>query len=453
VEPAHATSKGEKNRMPRTPKRAKDVRTKVSRRGFLRKTAVAGAGVVALPAIIPASALGADGRVAPSDRVVMGAIGVGGMGTADMRTYMLYEGVRFVAVCDVDRNHREQAKRIVDEAYGNHDCKAYVDFRELIGRGDLDAVTTALPDHWHAVPAIAAARAGLDIFGQKPLARSIREGRAICDAVHRYGRVWQTGSWQRSVSHFRRACELVRNGRIGKVHTVEVGLPTGGPGEHMPIQPVPEGLDWDWWLGPAPWAPYRGVCHGNWRWMLDYSGGALTDWGGHHIDIAHWGLGLDETGPIEIEGKGEYPEDGIYNAPGTYRFTCTYANGLTMIVANDRQVAHGAKWYGENGWIHVDRGGAWASDPRILNEAIGPEEIRLYDSADHPENFLDCIKSRRLTVTPVETAHRSISVALLGEIAMLTGRRIQWDPVKEEIIGDAGASEMLGRSYREPWAL
>jgi len=268
----------------------------VTRRGFVKGAASTFAALT-LPTIVPASVFGAN---SPSNRIVMGAIGVGSQGTGDMQGFVHKSEVQMVAICDVDRNHRERAKKIVDERYGNSHCRTYLDFRELIGRGDLDAVMLAMPDHWHALPAIEAAKAGLDIHGQKPFARSIREGRAICNAVQRYGRVWQTGSQQRSDQKFRRACELVRNGRIGKILKVEVGLPTGGGTDVKSITKVPEGLDWNFWLGPAPYVPYRGVVHWNWRWMMDYSGGQLTDWAGHHIDIAHWGMGWDTTGPVEI---------------------------------------------------------------------------------------------------------------------------------------------------------
>jgi len=422
----------------------------INRRSFLRRAAAAAGVGAALPSIVPASVFGAQ---APSNRIVMGAIGVGSQGTGDMRGFLSKSAVQMVAVCDVDQGHLDRARKIVNEKYGNSDCKTYKDFRELIGRGDLDAVQLAMPDHWHAIPAIAAARAGLDIHGQKPLARSIREGRAICKAVHRYGRVWQTGSQQRSNYKFRRACELVRNGRIGKIQKIEVGLPTGSATDVKSVQEPPEGLDWNLWLGPAPYVPYRGVVHWNWRWIMDYSGGQLTDWAGHHIDIAHWGMGWDRTGPVEIEGKGNYPNDGLYNVPTEYKFTCKYADGIVMTVANNKQLTQGAKWYGENGWIHVNRGGLRASDEKILKEEIGPNEISLYESRDHKQNFLDCVRSRKLPICPVEVGHRSISVGLLGEIAMLTGRKIKWDPEKEQIMADAEASALLGRSYREPWVL
>ncbi len=315
-------------------------KSSLSRRGFLRGAAAAGAAF----AVVPAHVLGAD---APSNKILMGAIGVGGMGRGDLNGFLGDRRVRLVGVCDVDKRHREGAKRTVDGRYKNNNCKTYLDFRELIGRGDLNAVFTALPDHWHALPAIAAAKAGCDIHGQKPFARSIRDGRAMVDAVERYGRIWQTGSQQRSDGRFRFACELVRNGRIGKVHRAEVGLPTGGGGGNTDPKPVPKDLDWDFWLGPAPWRPYQGFGpHWSWRWILDYSGGQLTDWCGHHVDIAHWGLGFDRTGPIEIEGKGVYPEEGLYDTPTEYNFTCKYKNGVEINVTNNRVNPKGTKWIG-----------------------------------------------------------------------------------------------------------
>ncbi|MHC4202479.1 MAG: Gfo/Idh/MocA family protein, partial [Planctomycetota bacterium] len=261
----------------------------LSRRRFLKRAATAAGAAAALPAIVPSHVLGAD---APSGKILMGAVGVGGMGNGDLGGFLGDGRVRVVGVCDVDSRHRERAKNRVNGRYRNSDCKMYNDYRELIGRGDLNALMHALPDHWHALPVIAAAKAGCDIHGQKPFARSIREGRAMCDAIHRYGRVWQTGSQQRSDGRFRFACELVRNGRIGKVHRVEVGLPTGRGGGNTAPKSVPGHLDWDMWLGPAPERPYQGFGpHFQWRWIMDYSGGQLTDWCGHHVDIAHWGLG------------------------------------------------------------------------------------------------------------------------------------------------------------------
>ena len=437
----------------------------ISRRQFLTAAGAAAGGVIGFgfpqsgvpPYIVPSSVLGAAGNVAASNRIVMACIGMGGKGTNNMEAFLSNKEVRVVAVCDVDKKKRDKARNIVDDKYQNNHCKAYLDFREVIERQDIDALSLALPDHWHSVPAIMAARAGKDMYAEKPLARTIREGRAMADAVHCYGTVWQTGSQQRSSSNFHRACELVRNGRIGKVHKVEVGLPTGKSGRTIPMQPVPEGLDWDFWLGPAPWRPYMGFGgngpHGAWRWIMDYSGGQLTDWAGHHIDIAHWALDLERTGPVEIEGRGVYPRDGIYNTPIEYKFTCKYANGLVMTVANDEQIPRGTKWYGQDGWIYVKRGKLEAEPPSVLKEVIGPNEVRLYKSNDHRQNFIDCVKSRRETIAPIEIGHRSISVGLLGEIAMLTERKLKWDPEKEIFLNDEQANRMLSRPMRSPWHL
>ncbi|MHC4628165.1 MAG: Gfo/Idh/MocA family protein [Planctomycetota bacterium] len=432
----------------------------VSRRHFLKTATGVGAGAIAFPYYVSPSALGNDGAVAASNRIVMGCIGVGSQGTGNMRGFLGKKQAQVVAVCDVDRRNRDRAKGLVDKRYRNSDCKTYLDFRDVIARQDIDALSLAMPDHWHSIPVVMAARAGKDMYGEKPLARTIREGRAMVDAVTRYGRVWQTGSWQRSVANFHRGCELVRNGRIGKVTRVEVGLPTGGRGGDPVIQTPPEGLDWDFWLGPALWRPFmkysRRAPHWDWRWIMDYSGGQLTDWAGHHIDIAHWGLGFDETGPVEIEGKGDYPADGIYDAPTSYKFTCKYAGGLAMIVANDRQQPKGmgTVWYGEKGWIHVNRGNKLDAEPKsVLDERIGPDETRLYESRDHQQNFLDCVVSRQKTITPIETAHRSISVGLLGEIAMLTESRLKWDPDKEVFLNNDKANRLLSRPMRSPWHL
>jgi len=428
---------------------------KISRRGFLRG---AGAAVFGFPYIIPASVLGKGGVLAPSEKIVMAAIGVGSMGTGDLRGFLnKADQVKVVAVCDVDLRHAQNAKNLVDKKYGNRDCRIYQDYRELLEKENLDAVCHALPDHWHAIVSVACAKKGLHIFGQKPLARTITEGRAICDAVKRYNVIWQTGSWQRSVWQFHRACELVINGRIGKVSRVEVGLPDGHKFQAYKPLKVPKELDYEMWLGPAPWRPYmdfgRGGCHWDWRWIMDYSGGQLTDWAGHHIDIAHWGLGLDYTGPVEIEGKGEYPGDGIYDTPYAYKIQCRYANGIEMTIANKSQLPKGmgTVWYGDKGWIHVSRRGIWASDKRILEEKISPSEKRLYLSRDHKQNFLDCIRNQTETITPAEVAHRSISVGLLGETAMLTGQKLKWDPEKERFTNSEIANRYLGRPFRSPW--
>jgi len=428
--------------------------SRIHRRDFLKKaSAAAGA-----PFIVPSSVFG---RTSPGNRFTLGVIGTGNMGTTNMKEFLKRDDVQVVAVCDVDRSRRLEAKKTVEDTYAEKNgtgsfrgCDDYNDFREIIGRGDIDLVTIALPDHWHSIPAIMAAEAKKDIYAEKPLARTIREGRAIVEAVKRNGVVWQTGSWQRSRPHFRQACELVRNGRIGEIKEVHVGLPTGKPIEPQPEMPVPDGFDYDFWLGPAPWAPYTEKrCHWNFRWILDYSGGQLTDWAGHHCDIAHWGMNTELTGPVEVEGEGVYPRDGLWDAVTEYRFECLYENGMKMIVANNEKIPMGAKFIGTEGWVHVDRRGIDAEPKSILTSVIGPDEVHLYKSNDHYANFIECVRTRKETITPPEVAHRSISVGHLGDIAMQLGRRLKWDPAKERFIGDPEADRMLSRSFRSPWRL
>ena len=430
---------------------------KSTRRDFLKRSATVATGALILPQIIPSTALGMGGKLPPSDRIVMGTIGVGSQGSSNMRDFLeLKNQVQFVAVCDVDTSHQANAKGLADEANKNKDCRVYGDYREFLEKEKLDAVSIALPDHWHGIIYSAAANKKLDVYGEKPICRTIEDGKTIVDAVKKNNIIWQTGSWQRSKPNFHHAVELVRNGRIGKIKTIEVGLPDGSKGIGTPPAiEVPAELNWEMWLGPALKVPYRGVSHWNWRWILDYSGGQLTDWAGHHIDIANWGAELERTGPVEISGVGVYPRDGIYNVPVEYDFLCKYANGIEMRVANSSRLVHGggATWYGEKGWINVDRGRLEASDPKILQEVIGANEIQIYKSENHWQNFIDCVRSRKETIAPIEVAYRAISVALLGEIAMTTGQKIQWDPEKQEIIGNPMASRLLTRPYRQPWTL
>lgn len=427
-----------------------------------------------------ASSLGqekaAEKRPAASDRITVGAIGAGNMGLGDIRGLMSDPRVQLVAVCDVNRESsgywdgkvagREPGRRLVEEHYaadkksGKYKgCDTYVDFRELIGRKDLDAVIVSTPDHWHALPVIAAAKARKDIYCQKPLSLTIAEGRAMSDAVKKYDRVFQTGSQQRSDSNFRRACELVRNGRIGKLHTVRVGMPAGRPdfgktGDRKKPEKVPDGFDYDLWLGPAPEAPYAPArCHVNFRWIYDYSGGQVTDWGGHHPDCAQWGMGTESTGPVEIRNaKGVFPPDELWNTATEYYFEAIYASGVKMIVSNKER--SGVTWEGSEGSVWANRGQHDANPKSILDTKLGPNEIHLYESSNHYRNFIDCVLSRKPTAAPVETAHRSITICHLGNIALRLGRaKLKWDPDKEEIIGDTEANKMLSRPYRGPWKL
>ncbi len=437
----------------------------INRRDFLRKATSTAVGTICFPYIVPSSALGKAGNVAPSNRIVMGCIGVGGkrpggQGTVDLRGFLGRDEVQVIAVCDVDKNHRKWARDIINEKYGNKDCSTHNDFRELLARDDIDAVSIVLPDHWHAIPAVIAARAGKDIFSQKPLAYSIAEGRAICDAVKKYGAVWQTGNSMRSSRNVRFVCELVRNGRVGKVHTVKVGLPNANNiadnGDRIrrdtkPTQ-VPEGFDYDMWLGPAPWTPYSpGRCHWNFRWVSDYSGGQITDWAGHYCDVAQWGMGTELTGPIEIEGKGAFPKGSLFDTVENYRFVCKYAEGFTMIVAGT--FTDGVRFEGSDGWVFVSSREMDAHPKSLLDSVIGADEIHLYKSNDHKGNFLDCIRTRSEAVSPAKVAQRSVSVGHLGLIAIEMGRKLKWDPQKELFVGDYEANRLLSRPMRSPWHL
>jgi predicted dehydrogenase len=432
-----------------------------NRRTFLKRASAAAVGVIGLPHILPSTVFGKSGAVAPSNRIRIGCIGVGNMGSYNMSAFLEKPEAEIVAICDVDEKRRKESIATVEKKSGKKGCVGYNDFREMLNRTDLDAVSIATPDHWHALLAVAAAQRGLDIYGEKPLAFSIAEGRAIVDAVQRYSIVWQTGSWQRSVRNFRYACELVRNGRIGKVHTVRVGLPNGysidEQGGYLPVPP-PKGFDYEMWLGPSPRVPYTpNRCHWNFRWISDYSGGQLTDWAGHHCDIAQWGMGTEMTSPIEIEGVAEFPkaEDGLFDTATKYRFECKFKEGFTMIVADRTQQPKGmgVQFEGTDGWIWVDRDGLDASPKSLISSVIGPEEIHLYRSDDHHQNFLDCVRSRAETITPARIAHRSIMIGHLGLIAMKLGRKVRWDPEAERFINDPEADRLLSRPMRSPWHL
>ena len=430
-----------------------------SRRAFV-KSAVAG-----FPAIVPSRVLGQD---APSNKRTIGFIGTGNNGTNWMRMFLRDERVRVVAVCDVNRESdgywdgsvrgRDPARAIVNEHYGDNACLVFSDFRELIDRSEADAVYIATPDHWHAIIAIAAAKAGKDIYCQKPLSLTVREGRAISDAVRTAGIVWQTGSQQRSDSNFRRVCEAVRNNRLGKIHTVRVGLPPGRPDygktAHLTDPaPVPDGLDYEMWLGPAPAAPYSPARVGvNFRWVSDYSGGQVTDWGAHHLDIAQWGLGMDASGPVAIRSaKGKFEQHPVYDTATEFHFECEYKNGVRLICSSRER--RGVRFEGSDGWAWANRGTHEVSARGVVTDPPGTRETKLYRSANHVTNFVDSCFSRGPTVAPVEAAHRSVTIAHLGNIALQTGRDLQWDPDSERIIGDAAASQMLERPYRGEWTL
>ena len=446
-----------------------------SRRDVLKQS-MATALAMGFPTLIPGRALGLSGSVAPSNRVALAVIGTGNQGFNDINSFLKDERVQIVAVCDVNRESagywegkvggREPARRLVEEHYAKNrpsgsyrGCAALADFREVLGRGDIDAVEICTPDHWHAIMVVEACKAKKDIYCQKPLSLTVAEGRTMSSAVSRSHVVFQTGSQQRSDAKFRRACELVRNGRIGALKTVRVGLPSGRndyakTGDRKKPEPVPEGFDYNFWLGPAPEAPYAPArCHVNFRWIYDYSGGQVTDWGGHHPDCAQWGMGTELTGPIEIRNaKGEFPPDPLWNTATEYRFEAIYDNGVAMIVSSHEKM--GVTFEGSEGKIYVNRGELRSEPAGILESKIAPPGVHIYKSDDHFRNFIACVISREPTAAPVEVAHRSITICHLGNIAMRLNReKLRWDPRTEQIVGDDEASKMLSRSYRSPWTL
>ncbi len=439
------------NRNSRQMKNDGKTKAGVSRREFLSKGTVLAGGLLGFPAVIPASALGKTGRPAPSNRIVMGVVGVGLQGMGNLRSFLGFREVQMVTVCDVDAHHLAAGKRAVDGRYGTRDCRAVRDFREITRRGDLDAVCVATPDHWHVLPALDAVRHGKDAYVQKPLTLTIAEGRLLADTVQRYGAVFQTGSQQRSSYRFRRACELVRNGRLGRVHTVRVGIPGNNKrcGPTWQPEPVPPELDYEFWLGPAPWAPYHHQrCHYQFRFILDYSGGQVTNWGAHHLDIAQWGLGMDRSGPVEVFGRGEFPRTGLFTTATRVHFECLYANGARVIC---RTGAVGVTFEGERGAISVNRGRLAANPPSLLKEVIGPNEIHLYESRNHFANFLECVRTRRAAICDAETGHRSATICHLGNISMLLGGKLKWDPEKEKFPDNDEANRLRDRVPRPPW--
>jgi len=432
----------------------------ITRRSFVKGIAAA----IAAPHIIPASALGRDGTVAPSNRITLGFIGTGEHGVGrNLRRFLAEPDAHVLAVCDVDSTPREGAKRIVEKHYAEamskgtyKGCAAYNDFREIVARKDIDAVMNSTPDHWHVIPAVMAAKAGKDVMCEKPLTLTVAEGRVLSDTVKRHNRIFQTASENRSVDVYHRMCELVRNGRIGKLKKMRVTLPRGHSirPASMEFGPPPKGFDYDMWLGQAPKAPYCAArCHWNFRWILDYSGGQLTDWGAHIIDLAQWGNNTEHSGPVEVEGKGVFPKGGLYNTATDYNINYKYANGVELNVSSSQP---GIRFEGTEGWIDNLgwRAGLRANPKSLLDSKIGPDEIHLYTCpGGEQRNFLDCVKSRKPCYAPAEIGHRTITIAHIGNIAMMLGRKLKWNPETERFVNDPEADKMLSRPMREPWKL
>jgi predicted dehydrogenase len=442
-----------------------------TRRDFIRSSAALTAATLAGPFIAPSSVFG---RNAPSNRITLGIIGCGNQSTVDIPEWLKNDDCQIVAVCDVNKaSHgyrndqqflgREPQRDFINRSYAQKTTsgsykgvEAYADFRDVLARTDIDAVAIITPDHWHAVQTVLAARAGKDIYCQKPLTLTIREGRDMIKAVRQHKRILQTGSQWRSNPVVRQACELVRNGRIGKLQRVETYVAKNnftGPGPGWKEMPVPEGFDYESWLGPAPKAPYhKDRCFYRFRFVSAYSGGQTTNFGCHSHNIAHWGMGMDLSGPVEVEDLGaEFPEKGdLFDTATKIAFRARYANDVTLECRTDPR-SSGATWYGTDGWVRVVRNTLESSPATLKDSKIGPNELHLPVSANHYRNFLDAVKSRKDPIEPVEVGHRTASLCHLGNIAMVLHRKIRWDPVKEDILGDAAAAKMLSRPMRSPW--
>ena len=455
---------------------------KQSRRDFLKTTLLTTAGAVAAPTIIPSTFASPN---SPNNKINVGVIGCGRIARGhDIPETLKYDSARIVAVCDVDRKRMKEGKEHVENLYKKKtgkekyvDVKKYEDFRDMCADKNIDAVIISTPDFWHALPAIVAAKAGKDIYLQKPTSLTIAEGRALSDTIHRTGRILQIGSQQRSLDpwpQFHRACELVRNGRIGELHTIKVGLPGDPGGEEEPEMAIPENLNYDMWLGSTPYAyytekrvhPQKDYSRPGWLRCEQFGAGMITGWGAHHIDTAHWGMGTEFTGPVEIEARAEFPETGLWNVHGKFDVKAKYANGVTMFI--NGEFPNGVRFEGSEGWIFVTRGNYAvtasdpvskeknsksldASDPKILESVIGPDEIHLYQSKEQHGNWLDCIRTRQVPVAPAEIGHRSCSACLVSHIAMKLPRKLYWDPENERFKNDDEANSMLSRPMRLPW--
>jgi predicted dehydrogenase len=429
-----------------------DLNRPITRRGFLKGGAEAVAGALAVPYVLSSAALGGQGATAASERLTMGFIGIGNMGGGHLGEVAGDGRIQIVAISDVKAPVAQWGKKLVEDAYAKSRAAGsykgvdlYNDFRELLARPDIDCVLIAVPDQWHATCAILAARAGKDIYCEKPLSLTIREAEQMVEAVRRYGRVLQTGSQQRSESNFRFACELVRSGYIGELKKVNVGIGEPSRDKYLPEEPIPAGVDWDRWLGPSPWHPYNserisGDYGGGWRQIKDTSGGMTTDWGAHHYDIAQWGMGMDGfgKGPVEI-----HPPDG----KDFQHITFKYPNGVIM----EKDNANGILFQGTEGKVEVNRGYLKTWPDSLMKVQLKPGDVHLYESPGHKEDWYRCIRSRQRPICDVEVGASTITTCHLSNIAVWLNRPIRWDPVKRQIVGDEEASRWLDRPKREPY--
>ena len=450
----------------------------MQRRKFITNSVTAAAGTFVLPTIIPASVMGKN---PPGDKINIGWIGCGRQGRGDIMETMGFDIARVVAVSDVDSDRMNLGKEYIETYYakktGSSDpvtVKTFGDYKEMLLDKSIDAVMITTPDHWHSQPAIEATLAGKDIYLEKPTSLTIAEGRILSDVVRRKKIILQVGTQQRSSVQWRYAAELVRNGRIGKLHTVKIGLPGDPAGPEAPEMPIPKNLNYDMWLGSTPDVyyteirvhPQKGFDRPGWLRCEQFGAGMITGWGQHHYDSAAWGMDTELTGPVSVEAVAQFPKSGLWDVHGDFMSVAEYSNGVTQLTSGN--YPNGVRYEGTEGWIFVTRGSYTAtasdpvvvdknakaldaSDPKILTSVIGPDEIHLYESTSQVGNWLDCIKSRKEPISPVETGHRACTVCLVNHIAMKVGRKLFWDPDKERFINDDEANSMLSRPQRPPY--
>jgi predicted dehydrogenase len=420
---------------------------------------------MAAPRIIPATALGRDGRPPASQRVVLGYIGTGVRGRQNLQEQLNCPQAQLVAVCDVWGRNREAARKLVDDHYHNTSCQTYNDFRELLARDDIDAVGIATPDHWHVPMTVAAARAGKDVHCEKPLGICAQEDLVCREVIKRYGRVFQYGAESRSAAICRQGAELVRSGRIGEIREIRVKSPNSSRGGSTQPQPVPEGLDYDLWLGPAPWRPYSGCPDGesSWYHVRDYGLGFIAGWAAHPLDLLVWAYDIHQAGDWEIEGTGIIPTEGCNDAVIDWDVAVRFGNGVKMkfFAAGVPQeedprlkpLYNYAQLIGTEGWVAIHYMGLETEPASLRSSAVGPEEVHLPISEGQEQNFIECVQTRQMPVDPIEDAVQSDLVSQLSDIAIRAGRRIKWDPVAEQIVGDEEASRFLTRALRQPWRI
>jgi predicted dehydrogenase len=426
----------------------------LNRREFLKQSGLASA-VAAAPFILPS---GLRAQNAPSKKITVGIVGSGNI--ADSHYGALLgspESVKILGVCDVDKERRDEGAARVNQSYGTSDCKAYADFREMHQRPDIDTIFVCTPDHWHALVAIDAMRNGKDVYVEKPLTLTIQEGRALVAAARKYNRIAQHGTQHRSMKRFHDAAEFVRNQGLGRLDHIECFIPPNNRhvGASWKPEPVPANLDWDMWLGPAPWRPYSSLgCHYNFRFIADSAYGQVTNWGAHYLDIGQWALDMDASGPVEVDGRGEFPSSGLFTNATKVDFTVRYANGVPMHCRTRFEGGGTVRFVGERGWLDIARGRMSGSNNDLLRDMqASGKKIQLPLSNNHHENFFDSVRSRQRPIADVELGHRTTTVCNLGQIAMVLGRKLKWDPAKEEFVGDEMANRLRGRAMRAPWAL